>query len=187
MSLLCDFRGNPGIPVGTHGGLPREPVGRPTGTHGIPKVISILPAESHGTPWHTVGFRGNSLEISLGVPREFPWCVPTDAMGPHDTSYGITSSKHVGFLEYRYPRPWVSLGIIVEISAGIYWTRFPRFPVGYRGIPRDAVGSRGYSRYTTGKKKHPAGHRGFPRDVPLFTVGCTTDPHGAPWYTVGSH
>ena len=64
---------------------------------------------------------------------------------------------------------------------------FPRFPVGYRGIPRDAVRSRGYSRYTTGKKKHPAGHRGFPRDVPLFTVGCTTDPHGAPWYTVGSH
>ena len=29
-------RRNPGILVETHSGLPREPVGRPTGTHGLP-------------------------------------------------------------------------------------------------------------------------------------------------------
>lgn len=79
------YRGNPrnphGNPWDSHVNpwdVPREPTayrGKFNGSGGIER-------EDHGTPWYTVGFRGNSHEF-------FQRSAQTLHMGPHGTSHGV--------------------------------------------------------------------------------------------------
>ena len=137
MTALCGFSWKPGNvrePTGLQPiGIPRKPIGRCTGTHGIPWVIKIVPARSHGIPWHTVDYRKDFIKGSHGVPREFTWCVAWDAVGLHDTSYRtISTSYDVGSLGCKWEFPREPAGFLFLQDTAVSHRK--------KNIPRDTVG-----------------------------------------------
>ena len=116
--LGCDYRrpimvvvvvfipvGTRQIPIVSRGslqepmGTPRQHVGCPKRTHGIPRYTvgdpnrsRGIPRQDHGVPPYAVGSRGNSHEVRCGVPRECTW----HPMGPHHTSWGMIAISQEG-------------------------------------------------------------------------------------------
>lgn len=64
----------PREPILFHG-IPRDSVGNPNRSHGIPRASPQGSVPFRGTPWHAVGPRGTVVHAKncRWVLRQFPW------------------------------------------------------------------------------------------------------------------